>query len=111
MTQHNSGRNYRRPPFEGLERFEGRGVYYWASSIETRLCRNEPVVLIGGGNSAGQAAIFLASHAAHVHLFIRAANVDESMSRYLIERVTSLPNVTLHPRVEITALVGSERLE
>jgi thioredoxin reductase (NADPH) len=106
-----SGAEYRRPPFEGLERFEGRGVYYWASSIEARLCRNEPVVLVGGGNSAGQAAVFLASHAAHVHLFIRAANVDQSMSRYLIERVTSLPNVTLHPRVEITALEGSERLE
>ena len=106
-----SGAEYRRPPFEGLERFEGRGVYYWASPIEARLCRNEPVLLVGGGNSAGQAAVFLASHAAHVHLFIRAANLDQSMSRYLSERVTSLPNVTLHPRVEIIALEGSERLE
>jgi thioredoxin reductase (NADPH) len=106
-----SGAEYRRPPFEGLEQLEGRGVYYWASPIEARLCRNEPVVVVGGGNSAGQAAVFLASHAAHVHLFIRAANLDQSMSRYLIERVTSLPNVTLHPRVEIAALEGAERLE
>jgi thioredoxin reductase (NADPH) len=106
-----SGAEYRRPPFEGLARFEGRGVYYWASPIEARLCRNEPVLLVGGGNSAGQATVFLASHAAHVHLLIRGANLDHSMSRYLIERVASLPNVTLHPSVEITALEGDERLE
>ncbi|WP_207004008.1 FAD-dependent oxidoreductase [Trinickia mobilis] len=106
-----SGAEYRRPPIEGLARFEGRGVYYWASPIEARLCRNEPVLLVGGGNSAGQATVFLASHAEHVHLFIRAANLEQSMSRYLIERVASQPNVTLHSHVEITELEGGDRLE
>lgn len=106
-----SGAEYRRPPFDGLARLEGHGVYYWASPIEARLCRNEPILVVGGGNSAGQAVVFLASYAAQVHLFIRAANLDQSMSRYLVERVTSQPNVILHPRVEITALEGRERLE
>ncbi|MBR8257595.1 FAD-dependent oxidoreductase [Burkholderia ambifaria] len=106
-----SGARYRRPAFEGSERFEGRGIYYWATPIEARLCRNEPVIIIGGGNSAGQAAVFLASHAAHVHVLIRAPNLDQSMSRYLIERVTSLPNVTIHSRVDVTALDGADRLE
>lgn len=106
-----SGAEYRRPPFDGLARFEGRGVYYWASPIEARLCRSEQVVVVGGGNSAGQAVVFLASHAAHVHLFIRAESLDLSMSRYLIGRVMSLPNVTLHRRVEVTTLEGTERLE
>lgn len=106
-----SGARYRRPEFDGGERFEGRGIYYWATPIEARLCRNEPVIIIGGGNSAGQAAVFLASHATQVHLLIRAPNLDQSMSRYLIDRVTSLPNVTIHSRVDVTALDGSERLE
>ncbi|WP_321960629.1 FAD-dependent oxidoreductase [Paraburkholderia sp. J7] len=106
-----SGAEYRRPPVEHLARFEGCGVYYWASPVEARLCRNDPVLLVGGGNSAGQAVAYLASHASHVHLLIRAANLEQSMSRYLIERITSLPNVTLHARAEVTALEGAERLE
>jgi thioredoxin reductase (NADPH) len=106
-----SGAEYRRPLFDGLAQFEGHGVYYWATPIEAKLCRNEPVLVVGGGNSAGQAVVFLASFVAHVHLFIRAASLDLSMSRYLIERIMSLPNVTLHPHVEITVLEGSERLE
>jgi thioredoxin reductase (NADPH) len=106
-----SGAEYRRPAIEGLERFEGRGVYYWATPIEARLCRKEPVILVGGGNSAGQAAVFLASHVEHVHMFIRGASLEHSMSHYLIERVASLPNVTLHTRVEVTALEGDARLE
>lgn len=68
------------------------------------------MIIVGGGNSAGQAAVFLASHA-HVHVLIRAANLDQSMSRYLIERVTSLPNVTIHAGVDVTALDGAEGLE
>ncbi len=106
-----SGAEYRRPAVEGLERFECSGVYYWATPIEARLCRKEPVLLIGGGNSAGQAAVFLASHVEHVHMFIRSSSLEHSMSRYLIDRVTSLPNVTLHTRVELTALEGDARLE
>ncbi|SIT49487.1 Thioredoxin reductase [Paraburkholderia piptadeniae] len=106
-----SGAEYRRPDVEGLARFEGCGVYYWATPIEARLCRKEPVLLVGGGNSAGQAAVFLASHAEHVHMFIRGASLEHSMSHYLVERITSLPNVTLHTRIELTALEGDARLE
>jgi thioredoxin reductase (NADPH) len=106
-----SGAEYRRPVVQGLTRFERCGVYYWATPIEARLCRKEPVLLLGGGNSAGQAAVFLASHAEHVHMFIRSASLGHSMSRYLIERVTSLPNLTLHTRIELTALEGNARLE
>jgi len=106
-----SGAEYRRPVVEDLARFERCGVYYWATPIEARLCRKEPVVLVGGGNSAGQAVVFLASHAEHVHMFIRGASLEHSMSHYLIERVVSLPNVTVHTRVEMTALEGNARLE
>jgi thioredoxin reductase (NADPH) len=106
-----TGAEYRRPAVEDFERFEGRGVYYWATPIEAKVCRKEPVLLIGGGNSAGQAVVFLASHAEHVHMFIRGAKLEDSMSHYLIERVLSLPNVTVHTRVELTALEGSTRLE
>ncbi len=106
-----TGAEYRRPVVEGLARFEGRGVYYWATPLEARLCRKEPVLLVGGGNSAGQAAVFLASHAEHVHMFIRGPSLEHSMSHYLIERVTSLPNLTLHTRSELTSLEGETRLE
>jgi thioredoxin reductase (NADPH) len=106
-----TGAEYRRPVVEDLERFEGCGVYYWATPIEAKVCRDEPVLLIGGGNSAGQAVVFLASHAEHVHMFIRGATLEDSMSHYLIERVMSLPNVTVHSRVELTALEGNTRLE
>jgi thioredoxin reductase (NADPH) len=106
-----SGAEYRRPDVAGLACFEGAGVYYWATPIEARLCRKEPVLLIGGGNSAGQAVVFLASHAEHVHLFIRGASLDHSMSHYLTERIAALPNVTLHARMELTALEGDARLE
>jgi thioredoxin reductase (NADPH) len=106
-----TGAEYRRPAVDGLAQFEARGVYYWATPIEARLCRTEPAVIVGGGNSAGQAAAFLALHAEHVHMFIRGATLEPNMSRYLIERVASLPNVTLHTRVELTELEGGERLE
>jgi thioredoxin reductase (NADPH) len=106
-----SGAEYRRPAVDGLERFERGGVYYWATPIEARLCRNEPVLLLGGGNSAGQAVVFLASQVEHVHMFIRGASLADSMSRYLIERIHSLPNVTLHSRTVLSALEGGARLE
>ncbi|SOE54356.1 Thioredoxin reductase [Burkholderia sp. OK233] len=106
-----SGAEYRRPVVNDLARFERCGVYYWATPIEARLCRKEPVLLVGGGNSAGQAVVFLASHAEHVHMFIRGASLEHSMSHYLAERVASLPNVTLHTRIELTALEGDARLE
>ncbi|TDF64012.1 FAD-dependent oxidoreductase [Cupriavidus sp. L7L] len=106
-----SGAEYRRPAVDGLARFEGGGVYYWATPLEARLCRNEPVLLIGGGNSAGQAAVFLSLHAEHVHMFIRGTTLDDSMSRYLVERIKSLPNLTLHTRIELSALEGRTQLE
>ncbi|TCK36123.1 thioredoxin reductase (NADPH) [Paraburkholderia sp. BL8N3] len=106
-----SGAEYRRPAVEGLARFEGRGVYYWATPIEARLCRNEPVLLVGGGNSAGQAIVFLASQVAHVHVLVRGPDLARSMSRYLIERIESLPNVTINTGAEMIALEGDERLE
>ncbi|TDY20926.1 thioredoxin reductase (NADPH) [Paraburkholderia sp. BL6665CI2N2] len=106
-----SGAEYRRLGVEGLARLESHGVYSWASPIEARLCRKESVLLVGGGNSAGQAVVFLASHAEHVHLFIRGSSLEKSMSHYLIERVTGLENVTVHTRTELTALEGDARLE
>jgi thioredoxin reductase (NADPH) len=106
-----SGAEYRRPDVQDLARFERCGVYYWATPIEVRLCGKEPVLLVGGGNSAGQAVVFLASQVEHVHMFIRGASLEHSMSHYLIERVTSLSNVTLHTRTELTALEGEAHLE
>ena len=106
-----TGAEYRRPAVADLARFERCGVYYWATPIEARLCGKEPVLLVGGGNSAGQAVVFLASHVEHVHMFIRGVSLEHSMSHYLIERVTSLPNVTLHTRTELSALEGEACLE
>ncbi|MDB5808558.1 MAG: trxB1 [Betaproteobacteria bacterium] len=101
-----SGARYRRPAIDALAQYEGRGVYYWASPIEARLCREEEVALVGGGNSAGQAIVFLASHAAHVHVLIRGNDLGKKMSQYLVERIGSLPNVTVHKESEIYAIEG-----
>ncbi len=103
-----SGARYRRPDIPGLDQFDGRGVYYWASPIEAKLCGREEVVLVGGGNSAGQAVVFLAATAGHVHVVIRGTGLAASMSRYLIERIEAQPNVTVHTQTQITALEGDE---
>ncbi|MBN3803341.1 FAD-dependent oxidoreductase [Paraburkholderia sp. Ac-20336] len=103
-----SGAVYRRPALEGLERFDGRGVYYWASPVEAKLCKRQEVVLVGGGNSAGQAIVYLATHAAKVHVLIRRSGFEATMSRYLIDRIRSLPNVFVHPNSEIGRLDGDE---
>ncbi len=100
------GARYRKPPLPDLERYEGAGVYYWAGQIEGKLCLNEEVVLVGGGNSAGQAAVFLSGHARKVHILIRGPNLTASMSSYLIERIEATANIELHPHTELTALVG-----
>ncbi|HEV7822078.1 MAG TPA: FAD-dependent oxidoreductase, partial [Burkholderiales bacterium] len=102
-----SGARYRRPQIPDLQQYEGRGVYYWASPLEARLCKEEEVILVGGGNSAGQAVVFLASHAAHVHLLIRGNDLGKNMSKYLVDRIGSLPNVTLHAETDIVAIEGS----
>ncbi|KQV82462.1 thioredoxin reductase [Massilia sp. Root351] len=102
------GARYRRPSLANLKQFEGKGVYYWASPVEAQLCKAEEVVLVGGGNSAGQAAVFLAGHAAKVHILIRKGSLASTMSSYLIERIQATPNIELHTHSEIIALEGDD---
>ncbi len=101
-----SGARYRRPDVPGLVDFEGRGVWYWASALEAKMCGGEEIVLVGGGNSAGQAAVFLAQHAARVHMLIRGPSLAATMSRYLIDRIGATLNIELRPNTELTALHG-----
>jgi thioredoxin reductase (NADPH) len=100
-----SGAAYRRPSVQGLQRYEGRGISYWASPIEARLVKGQEVALVGGGNSAGQAAVFLASHCNKVNIVVRRP-LEETMSAYLVERLAALDNVTLHVATEISELHG-----
>lgn len=102
------GARYRRPPLANLKQFEGRGVYYWASSVEAQLCKTAEVILVGGGNSAGQAAVYLAAHARKVHLLIRRDSLAATMSSYLIERIAAHNNIELHIHSEIVALEGDD---
>jgi thioredoxin reductase (NADPH) len=106
-----SGVQYRSIAVENLERFIGTGIYYAATNIEANLCRGEEIVIVGGGNSAGQAAVFLAGTCRHVHILVRAAGLADSMSRYLIRRIEQSPNITLHPHTQINELAGTDRLE
>ncbi|MDN3921262.1 FAD-dependent oxidoreductase [Roseateles violae] len=101
-----SGARYRRPAVPRLAEFEGRGVSFWASALEARLCSGAEVVLVGGGNSAGQAAVYLSQHAAKVHMLIRGAGLAASMSRYLIDRIAATPNIALRLHTELVALDG-----
>ncbi|KQT64020.1 MULTISPECIES: FAD-dependent oxidoreductase [unclassified Aureimonas] len=100
-----SGAHYRKPDLPDLALFEGAGVSYWASPIEARLCAGEEIALVGGGNSAGQAIVFLAPQVERLHLVVRRA-LSQTMSRYLIERIESLPNVTIHQGYEAVQLEG-----
>ena len=102
-----SGARYRRPEIENLAAFEGKGVWYWASPIEAKLCANQDVVLVGGGNSAGQAAVFLSGHARKVYMIIRGGGLGASMSRYLIERIEATPNIELIFNAEVIGLEGN----
>ena len=103
-----SGARYRRPPIANLGMFEGAGISYWASPIEAKLCEGEEVALIGGGNSAGQATVFLAPKVKQLHLVVRGEGLEATMSRYLIDRIEALPNVELHTRTEIMDLLGDQ---
>jgi thioredoxin reductase (NADPH) len=103
-----SGARYRRPPIANLAMFEGAGISYWASPVEAKLCEGEEVALIGGGNSAGQATVFLAPKVKRLHLVVRGDGLEASMSRYLIDRIKALPNVELHTKTEIVALEGDQ---
>lgn len=106
-----SGAQYRRLPLENLARFEGAGVYYAATFLEAQVCGGEEVVVIGGGNSAGQAAVFLAESARRVRMLIRSEGLAVSMSRYLIRRIEDHPRISLHTRTEIVGLEGEDHLE
>src|ERR1700740_1425848 len=106
-----TGAKYRKLPIKTLSRFEGAGVYYGATFIEAQLCGGEEIIVVGGGNSAGQAAVFLSQTAKHVHVLIRSGALADTMSRYLIRRIEENPAITLHNATEIAALAGNGRLE
>jgi thioredoxin reductase (NADPH) len=106
-----TGVEYRKPKLADMPRFEGLGVYYAATFMESQLCGAEEVIIIGGGNSAGQAAVFLAQTARHVHILVRSAGLAETMSRYLVRRIELHPAITLHTHTEVVALEGEGHLE
>ncbi|HEX4445159.1 MAG TPA: FAD-dependent oxidoreductase [Polyangiaceae bacterium] len=106
-----SGVQYRRLPLENLSKFEGLGIYYGASHLEAQLCAGCEVIVVGGGNSAGQAAVFLSTRVKHVHMLVRGAGLSDTMSRYLIQRIEESPTITLRPHTEITALEGGAQLD
>ena len=106
-----TGARYRKPDLVRLEHFEGRGVYYSATFMEGAFCNNEELIVVGGGNSAGQAAVFLARFARHVHVVIRGDGLSASMSTYLIRRINAAANITLHTRTQIVELCGESKLE
>jgi thioredoxin reductase (NADPH) len=101
-----SGARYRQPNIPNVTDFEGAGVSYWASAVEAKLCEGEEIALIGGGNSAGQATVFLAPRVKHLHMVVRGRGLEATMSRYLIDRIAALSNVTLHTGAEVIGLHG-----
>ena len=103
-----SGVRYRRPDIENLSTFEGAGVSYWASPVEAKLCEGEEVALIGAGNSAGQAVVFLAPKVKRLHLIVRGEGLEASMSKYLIDRIKALQNVEMRTRSEVISLAGDK---
>jgi thioredoxin reductase (NADPH) len=105
-----TGAQYRRLPLENLSRFEGAGVYYGATFVEAQLCGGEEVIVVGGGNSAGQAAVFLGQTTKRVHMLVRSTGLAESMSRYLIRRIEKSPTFVFRPQTEIVALEGGDHL-
>jgi thioredoxin reductase (NADPH) len=106
-----TGVRYRRLPIQGLEELEGTSVYYAATEMEARICSGDPVAVVGGGNSAGQATVFLASRTPRVHLVLREADLSEHMSRYLADRIRRTPNVDVHLHSEVRELVGDRALD
>jgi len=106
-----TGARYRKLELPDYDKFEGQGIHYAATWIEGNLCANEEVVVVGGGNSAGQAAVFLSGQARHVHILVRSEGLAATMSNYLIQRIDASPKITLHPFTEVTALEGDGVLE
>ncbi len=106
-----TGAKYRKPSFENMTGFEGAGIYYGATAMEAQLCTGEEVIIVGGGNSAGQAAVFLSQNVKKVHMLVRANGLSESMSRYLIRRIEDNPMIDLQTNSELVALEGKNHLE
>jgi thioredoxin reductase (NADPH) len=106
-----TGAQYQKPQIENLKKFEGLGVYYGATYIEAQLCEGEDVVVVGGGNSAGQAAVYLSQTARKVHMLVRSRELSETMSRYLIQRIAKNPRIELHYKTEIVSIEGDTDLQ
>ena len=106
-----TGARYRKPPLPDLARYEGRGIYYSAAFMEATFCKNEEIVVVGGGNSAGQAAVFLSRYARHVHVCVRGPGLAATMSHYLVQRIEAAPNITLHAHTEVCSLHGDGHLD
>jgi thioredoxin reductase (NADPH) len=106
-----TGANYRKLPIHDLSRFEGAGIYYGATFVEAQLCSGEEAIVVGGGNSAGQAAVFLAQNTKHVYLLVRGSGLADTMSRYLIRRIEQTPNITIQTNTELVSLDGRNHLE
>ena len=106
-----TGASYRRLNVARLAEFEGAGVYYAATEVEGQMCAGDPVVVVGGGNSAGQAAMFLSQHAGRVNLLVRRADLAATMSRYLIDQIEATPSIELHAHTEVRELHGGDSLE
>jgi thioredoxin reductase (NADPH) len=106
-----TGVQYRRLPLERLEQFENAGVFYAATEMEARFCRNTDAVVVGGGNAAGQAAMYLSRVARLVHILVRGDNLSDTMSSYLVQRLEAQPNIEIHFGTEVTALHGGDHLE
>ncbi len=106
-----SGAHYNKPKIENLEKFEGQGIYYGATHIEAQLCGSDEVIVVGGGNSAGQAAVFLSQSAGKVHMLVRSGKLSDTMSRYLIQRIEENPNIDLLCGTQIVGLEGDAQLE
>jgi thioredoxin reductase (NADPH) len=106
-----TGAQYIKPAIANLQKFEGQGVYYGATFMEAQMCEGEDVIVVGGGNSAGQAAVFLSQTVRKVHVLVRSGGLAETMSRYLIQRISENPSIELHYNTEIVALEGDAQLE
>jgi thioredoxin reductase (NADPH) len=106
-----TGAKYSKLPIENTSRFEGAGIYYAATLVEAQLCGGKEVIVVGGGNSAGQAAVFLAGSTKHVHMLVRGSGLTDTMSRYLIRRIEQTPNISLLVHTEIVSLKGARHLE
>jgi thioredoxin reductase (NADPH) len=105
-----TGAQYNKPSIANLDQFSGRGIYYSATFMEAQLCSSEEVIVIGGGNSAGQASVFLAENGSRVHMLVRSSGLAETMSRYLIRRIEENPGIHLHYSTELTSLSGEGHL-